>query len=70
MVSITFRGESVLVDPVHISKYNIEGGASLEQVIKDQFNPYSHNFENIERELKGILGRDPEDSEVYDSLNQ
>jgi hypothetical protein len=70
MVSIIFRGESVLVNPLHISKYNIEGEVSLEQVVKDQFNPYAHNFENIERELKSILGRDPEDSEVYDSLNQ
>lgn len=64
MINSTLNGQAVEVCPNCSAKYDLTSGDPLEQIIADQFNPYARNFENIERELKELLLRDPTSEEV------
>lgn len=50
------------------SKYPHLVGDSLEDILTNNFNEYAFNYENIERELKAILGRYPTEDEINSCL--
>lgn len=68
MITVTFMGEQVEINEGDISQYCIEESVSLEQALLAQFNPYAQNFENLERELLSLLGRQPSAEEVQACL--